>query len=71
MDICLLYGCCQVEVSATNRSPVRKSPTDWGVSSINLSKTLACVRLMRQEEEEEEEEEEEGGGEEEKEEGEE
>ena len=33
MDVCVLeVVCCQVEVSATNRSLVQRSPTDCGVS---------------------------------------
>jgi hypothetical protein len=33
MEVCLLYSvvCCQVEVSATGRSLVQRSPTDCGV----------------------------------------
>jgi NADH:ubiquinone oxidoreductase subunit B-like Fe-S oxidoreductase len=30
MDVCVM--CCQVEVSATGRSLVQRSPTDWDVS---------------------------------------
>ena len=34
MDVLFLVNvvCCQVEVSATGRSPVRKGPTECGVS---------------------------------------
>ena len=32
MDVCLSVVCCQVEVSATGRSLVQRSPTDCGVS---------------------------------------
>ena len=34
MDVCLLLSavCCQVEVSATGRSLVQRSPTDCGAS---------------------------------------
>jgi hypothetical protein len=33
IDVCLLYSvvCCQVEVSASGRSLVQRSPTDCGV----------------------------------------
>jgi hypothetical protein len=33
MDVCLVlvFVCCQVEVSATGRSLVQRSPTDCGV----------------------------------------
>ena len=32
MDVCLSVVCCQVEVSATGRSLVQRSPIDCGVS---------------------------------------
>jgi hypothetical protein len=37
MDVCLLsVVCCQVELSATGRSLVQRSPTDCGVSECVL-----------------------------------
>jgi hypothetical protein len=40
MDVCLLWllCVCQVEVSATGRSLVQRSPTDCGVSLCVISK---------------------------------
>jgi hypothetical protein len=35
MDVCLLWVlCCQVEVSATSWSLVKRSPTECGVSEV-------------------------------------
>jgi hypothetical protein len=31
MDVCLLFLCCQVQVSVTGRSLVQRSPTDSGL----------------------------------------
>ena len=35
VDVCLLCVCCQVEVSATGRSLIRRSPTECGVCECN------------------------------------
>jgi hypothetical protein len=41
MDICLVQClCCQVEISATGRSVVQRSPTCYGVSECDQMKTL-------------------------------
>jgi hypothetical protein len=42
MDVCLFVGvvCYQVEVSATGRSLVQRSPTECGVSESDLGVTV-------------------------------
>ena len=45
MDVCVLcVVCCQVEVSATGRSLLQRSPTDCGVSHVC---DLGTSRLRR------------------------
>jgi hypothetical protein len=38
MFVCCVCLCCQVEVSATNRSLVQRSPTDCGASLCVITK---------------------------------
>jgi hypothetical protein len=53
MDVCLLLsvGCCRVEVSATGRSLLQRSPTECGVSVIEEPRSggLGIIGLSRQE----------------------
>jgi hypothetical protein len=45
---CSGVGCCQVEVSATSRSLVQRSPTECGVSECDLeTSTIRMPRLTR------------------------
>jgi len=51
MDVCLLWMCCQVEVSVTGWSLFQRSPTDWvrrWVWSRKLVEAMAHWGLSRQ-----------------------
>ena len=50
MDVCLvIIVCCKVEIYATGRSLLQRSPTDCGVSrNLKNKAALASVGLLRQ-----------------------
>ena len=54
VDVCLVgVACCQVEVSASGRSLVRRSPTECGVSECDRERLrggLSPLELTTQEE---------------------
>ena len=50
MDVCLLLSvvCCQVEISATGRSPVQRSPSECGATESDLgTSTIKWSRPTR------------------------